>query len=858
MPLTAGAKLDGYEVVSLLGAGGMGEVYRARDPALKREVAIKILPTFVSRDPDRLRRFEQEAQAAAALNHPNILAVHRLGTFEGAPYLVSELLEGSTLRQVFQRGPQPVRKTIDYAVQIAHGLAAAHEQGIVHRDLKPENLFVTKDGRIKILDFGLAKLMQPQPEPDGNAPTMSRGTDPGMVMGTAGYMSPEQVRGKAIDHRTDIFSFGAILYEMLTGTRAFHRSTSAETMTAILNDDPPAISQLVQTTPPGLQRVVHRCLEKNAEQRFHSASDLAFALEALSESGSVPAIAVSGAPGQRRRSKMLVWSGGVVAVLTLAAAAYLAIASRNSVPPLRVSYTQITHDGHAKQLKGTDGSRLYFDQDQLQSIGQVAISGGEIAPVRVAVSSPHLVDVSPDGSTFLVTSFTGGLQKAYPLWSVRILGGSARHLSEAVDAAWSPDGGTVAYSTGEGDIRVIQSDGGEDRRLASVGSLVTSICWSPDGKTIRFTKDQALWEMSSSGSDLHRVLPAWSAGQDYGKWAQDGRFFFVSRGQIWTIDERHLLFRRSSDQPVQMTSGPIRWDSPIPAKDGKTIFAAGATPRGELIRFDAQSRQFQPFLAGISAEFVSFSWNGKSVAYVSFPDGILWRANGDGSSPIQLTNNTIYPRLPSWSPDSTQIVFMATPPHGGNTRAYIVSSQGGTPRLLLPAEAGPETDPNWSPDGRKIVFSTSREAGDDPKSVICILELDSNHVTTLPGSVGMYSPRWSPDGHSIVTLNPKSRGLNIFDIRMQRWSTPYKGFAGFPRWSRDSHSIYFFQGFLDIPAGVFRISASGGDAERIADLKGVHNTGYYSVWLELDPTDAPLLLRDIGTSDVYALTLEQK
>jgi serine/threonine protein kinase len=270
MPLAAGTKLDGYEILGLLGAGGMGEVYRARDPALKREVAIKVLPTFVALDPDRLRRFEQEAQTAAALSHPNILAVHRFGVSEGVPYLVSELLEGNTLRQVLQRGPLPVRKTIDYAVQIAHGLAAAHEQGIVHRDLKPENLSVTKDGRIKILDFGLAKLMQPQPEPDGNPPTMSRHTDAGVVMGTAGYMSPEQVRGKAVDHRTDIFAFGAILYEMLTGTRAFHRATSAETMTATLNDEPPAISQFVQGIPPGLQRVVHRCLEKNPEQRFHS------------------------------------------------------------------------------------------------------------------------------------------------------------------------------------------------------------------------------------------------------------------------------------------------------------------------------------------------------------------------------------------------------------------------------------------------------------------------------------------------------------------------------------------------------------------------------------------------------------
>jgi Tol biopolymer transport system component len=322
------------------------------------------------------------------------------------------------------------------------------------------------------------------------------------------------------------------------------------------------------------------------------------------------------------------------------------------------------------------------------------------------------------------------------------------------------------------------------------------------------------------------------------------------------MDERHLFFRRSSDQPLQLTSGPIRWGSPIPGKDGKTIFASGVTPRGELIRFNFQSRQFQPFLAGISADSVSFSMDGKSVAYVSFPDGILWRANGDGSSPMQVTNGTIYPRMANWSPDGTQILFMATPPHGSSTRAYLVSSQGGIPRLLLPGEAGQETDPNWSPDGRKIVFSTSRESGDDPKSVICILELDRNHVTTLPGSVGMFAPRWSPDGHSIVTLNPKSLGLNIFDIRTQRWSTPYKGPAGFPTWSRDSHSIYFLR-FQD-NLGVFRIPVTGGDAERIADLKGVHYTGYYSVWFGLDPTDAPLLLRDIGTSDVYAVALEQK
>ncbi|MGB6775964.1 MAG: serine/threonine-protein kinase, partial [Terriglobales bacterium] len=263
--LTSGTKLGEYEVKSLLGAGGMGVVYRARDSRLGRDVAIKVLPSVLSADAERLRRFEQEARAAAALNHPNILAVHQMGTYEGAPYLVSELLEGETLREQIKRGRLAVRKAIDYGVQMARGLAAAHEKGIVHRDLKPENLFVTKDGRVKILDFGLAKLTQPQSGSEHSALTLTEGTEVGVVMGTVGYMAPEQVRGETADHRADIFAFGAILYEMLAGKRAFQKPTSPETMTAILNEDPPGISQVTTDIPPALQRVVHRCLEKNPE-----------------------------------------------------------------------------------------------------------------------------------------------------------------------------------------------------------------------------------------------------------------------------------------------------------------------------------------------------------------------------------------------------------------------------------------------------------------------------------------------------------------------------------------------------------------------------------------------------------------
>jgi eukaryotic-like serine/threonine-protein kinase len=279
LTLAAGTRLGDYEVKSLLGSGGMGEVYRALDLRLGRDVAIKVLPAFVAADPNRLRRFEQEARAAGALSHPNILAVHQMGEHEGAPFLVSELLEGETLREEIRRGRLATPKAIGYAVQIARGLAAAHEKGVVHRDLKPENLFVTQDGRVKILDFGLAKLTQATSDPGIRA--LRGETEPGVVMGTVGYMSPEQVRGQNTDQRTDIFSFGAILYEMLTGNRAFQKSTSADTLSAILNEDPPAVSETRGDTPAAMQAVVQRCLEKSAEKRFQSATELALALDGL-------------------------------------------------------------------------------------------------------------------------------------------------------------------------------------------------------------------------------------------------------------------------------------------------------------------------------------------------------------------------------------------------------------------------------------------------------------------------------------------------------------------------------------------------------------------------------------------------
>src|SRR6267154_862953 len=293
MTLTSGTKLGPYEVVAPAGAGGMGEVYRARDTRLNRDVAVKILPAAFSRDPERMRRFQQEAQAVAALNHPSILAIHDFGEHDRSPYIVVEFLEGETLRQRLGAGALPVRKASEYAEQIARGIAAAHEKGIVHRDLKPENIFVTRDGRVKILDFGLAKLVRQEGALAADAATLASQTEPGVVMGTIGYMSPEQVKGLAADYRSDLFSFGAILYEMLSGKRAFHGDSYVETMSAILKQDPPELAETNRTVPPVLERIVRNCLEKNPEERFQSARDVAFALGALSDSSGATTGAVT-------------------------------------------------------------------------------------------------------------------------------------------------------------------------------------------------------------------------------------------------------------------------------------------------------------------------------------------------------------------------------------------------------------------------------------------------------------------------------------------------------------------------------------------------------------------------------------
>jgi len=863
MPLVSGTKLGPYEIVSPLGVGGMGEVYRAHDSRLDREVAIKVLPESLTSDRDRLRRFEQEARATAALNHPNILAIYQMATQDGASYLVEELLNGETLREALQRGPFPLRKAIDYGVQIANGLAAAHDRGIVHRDLKPENLFLTKDGRVKILDFGLAKLTQIEGVTgDGVTVTVHQRTDPGQVLGTVGYMSPEQVRGQDADRRSDIFALGAVLHEMLTGKRVFQRPTPADTMSAVLNEEPPSISQAAPDAPASLQRVVHRCLEKNPEQRFQSASDLAFALQALSDSSanSAPSVALGreNRALEKRPSHVRTAVAGVALVVVLGAAVSTYFWTRPAPVPKVSNYVQLTRDGRLKSLIGTDGARLYLGvpPDAYRNIAEVSISGGDPTPIPGSSPTMYALAVSPDGSQLLVLDAQASAI-ATPLWSLPILGGSPRKLGDTVgrSGAWSPDAKMLAYSDGP-DLFLAKADGADSHQLITTKNFIQHIVWSPDASHLQFDAQEnkdigpySLWEVSVDGTDLHHLLPNGPNPACCARWTPDGKYLiFQSSNQIWALP-REGGFPRAERKPIQLTSSPMSLTWPLPGKDGKKLFVVGEVQRGALMRYEEESGQFLPFFGGISAELLTSSKDGKWVAYVSYPEGTLWRSKPDGTARLQLTYPPLSPHLLNWSPDGKTIVFTDK----NSAKIYEVAFEGGNPRELIPDVSGPQWDPTWSPDGNKIVFGGGSGSA---VSSIRVLNLASHEVSTLPGSEGrFYSPRWSPDGRYILAMSIGSDELELYEFQTQKWSELAKGVFGYPNWSKDGQYVYVRD--ARGKGAILRIRVSDHKVEQVVDLKDFLPVGSYGPALTLAPDDSPLLLRDAGTQDVYALDWEE-
>ncbi len=709
MGLSAGAKLGPYEIAAPLGAGGMGEVYRAKDPRLGREVAVKVLPASFSQDADRLKRFEQEARAAGVLNHPNITAVYDLGTHDGAPYIVTELLEGETLRSRLGAGALSPRKAIDYAIQIAKGLAAAHEKGIVHRDLKPENLFVTKDGRVKILDFGLAKLKS---EKDGEQQTDLRtisGTEPGVVLGTMGYMSPEQVRGKPADRRSDLFSFGAILYEMLSGQRAFRGETAADTITAILTKEPPDLSQTNKDLHPGLDRIVRHCLEKNPEERFESARDLAFDLEALS-GVSKPTGAFALPEAARQRNYLVpVLLGVALALGAGLAAGYRLGKKAGFLPP--PNYQQLTFrrgelysarfapdgqtviyaaawDGKPVELFATRTDRpesrvfglvgaevasisktgemlVLLDRHVVEAfirsgtLAQVSVSGG-VAPRQIS-TDVEWADWAPDGTSFaMVRDVNSRKQLEYP--AGKVLYQSSGWISHP---RVSPKGDVVAFidhpiRRDDGGWVMVVDRSGKSTKLAGIFSSLQGLAWSPDAREIWCTGtmvggNRAIHSVTLSGSKrlLARVTESLTI-QDI---SSDGRAL-VSHDVI-----RIGVLGRGPGDPKERDLSWLDWSAAFDlTHDGKTLLFAET---GE----------------------------GSGPAYSCFIRGT------DGSPPVRLGDGVAM----SISPDGRFVT--ANTARAEKPEIWLYPTGAGEKKLLPTGNLIVESSGDWLPDGKRIVFT---------------------------------------------------------------------------------------------------------------------------------------------------------
>ena len=543
--------------------------------------------------------------------------------------------------------------------------------------------------------------------------------------------------------------------------------------------------------------------------------------------------------------------------------------SRSLPPPRVLQTTQLTHDGITKTNLLTDGSRLYITESTgtKQFLVQGAVAGGDTSVIPTPFSNTAMGDISPDHSQLLVADYVG-YEKEAQLWVLPLPTGSPRHLSQIVahGAVWSPDGRRLAFANGF-DIFLANADGANARKLVNLSGSVygSSIRFSPDGTRLRFTvviaetNSASLWEVRADGSDLHQLLPGWHdpPSEIGGGWSADGRYYFFVSGaadiaNVWAMREPSGLFHRTPSRPVQLTNGPMSFASPVLSPDGKKLFVDGYLGRGELAAYDVKSRQFLPFLSGISAGELEYSPDGKWVVYVSYPDSTLWRSRPDGSERLQLTFPPVSAFCPHWSPDGTQIAYTNTQT-GQPFKIFLISPQGGTPEQLL-SEKEYQADAHWFPDGKRMIFGRAPwVAGSSGNVAIQVLDLNSKQISAFPGSENMYAPRLSPDGKRLAALSSDNKKLLIFDFKTQKWAdwVSESGAISMPTWSRDSQYVYY-DSISKTPA-YRRVKVGQTRSEVVVDFKNLHR---YDAWCGLTPDGSVLVVRDVGSDEIYSLEME--
>jgi eukaryotic-like serine/threonine-protein kinase len=821
--LATGSKLGPYEIQTSIGAGGMGEVYRARDPRLGRDVAIKILPASFSSDRDRLQRFEQEARAAAALNHPNILAIFDIGNENGAPYVVSELLEGETLRDRLRAGALNSRRTIEIAMQVLRGLAAAHDKGITHRDLKPENLFLTNDGQVKILDFGLAKLTRPENAPSSDAPTVQVATDPGLVMGTVGYMSPEQVRGKNADARSDIFAFGAILYEMLSGKRAFHGETPADTMSAILKEDPPQFSETGRNVTPGLERIVNHCLEKNPAQRFQSASDVAFNLEALSEvtTASKAGVKPVAVPTTRTWLRPALFALLLIAACT---ATYFFASRRHAATVTnfhRLTYrrgsifmARFSPDGqtivYGAALEGRP-SELFttrFDSTDSRSLG---LQGSDL--FSISSSGELAIQLHP--------SFAGQFNRG-TLARVSLSGGAPREVLDEVDSAdWAPDGTNLAVARrGGSGPNHLEYPIGKD--IYDPQGSVSHIRFSPRGDLLAFADHIA------TGDDGRVVVI-----DAEGKRKAFSRFYTTVEGVAWSPDGKEVWFAAAPAGAARALyamdlSGHERMVLHVPG----SLTLQDVTRDGRvLLTEDNDEYQMMALAPGATSEknLSWFDWSlvgdiapdGKTLLFFESGEGVgakysVFLRQTDGSPAVRLGEGT----FPALSPDGKWVAALDL---SSPSQVELLPTGTGQPRRLTNDNLN-RTRVRWVPDGSALIF-IGAEPNQPRRSYLLDLNGKSRPIT--------------PSETAGLAVTPDSKFLMAVDAQNKRWLYPLAGGdpvpfpatlnadEAFVRFDPDGKS--FLVRSRSIPAKVSRVFLDSGRREEVRSISPPDPAGVQSI-----------------------------